>query len=63
MPLRGSVFWARGTAGSLLGCIESSRNSREANKTFIEIVKPSAQFHPAIPCSVGRDKDEFDLTG
>ncbi len=53
----------QGNSGSLLGGIESSRGSGQANKTFIKIVKPPAQFYPGVPTGIGRDKDELDLTG
>ena len=49
--------------GSLLGCIDGSRSSCEASKTFIEIVEPPAQVHARIPSGIGGDKDERDLSG
>jgi hypothetical protein len=46
-----------------LDCFESSFGSSEADKMFIEIVEPPAQFHRGIPCGIGGDKNEFDLIG
>src|SRR5215470_3945607 len=48
-------------ARSLLDCFESSFGSREADKMFIEIVEPPAQFHRGVSCGIGGNKNELDL--
>ena len=50
-------------ARSLLDCFESSFGSREADKMFIEIVEPPAQFHRGVSCGIGGNKNELDLIG
>ena len=60
---RGPGLLGRRNARSLLGRVESSFVSGEADKMFIETVEPAAQFHGGVPCGIGGHKNELDLIG
>jgi len=59
----GPGFLGRRNACSLLDCFESNFGSREADKMFIEIVEPPAQFHRGVSCGIDGNKNELDLIG
>lgn len=63
VAVAGPRFLRRRNARGRLDCFESSFGSSEADKMFIEIVEPPAQFHRGVPCGIGCNKNELDLIG